>query len=214
MLSFRIPAWPSWPCLGPLPLPSSLLIFSPPIPIPAHQHSPCPHLELIPSPALSHLHRDTPAPLSPQTVPLKAKCPEQHKPFLGSLLPIPHSSVCGGGHPHAPQTSPAVTQPTHPLPAHTTVNYSTSEKSVCSSLQFMAKSPLGFPQGPQKNGRGVPVLPTERGHPRIWLWPQSRCCAQSLNLGSAAKLGNVLPCGHRHRWRLGHPGTPGSLGGH
>lgn len=70
----------------------------------------------------------------------------------------------------APQTSPAaslahtppaVTQPMHPLPINITVNYSTSEKSVCDSLQLMGKSLLGFPQGPQKNGRGVPVLPTE-----------------------------------------------------
>lgn len=47
----------------------------------------------------------------------------------------------------------------HPLPINTTVNYSTSEKSVCDSLRFMGKSPLGLLQGPQKNGRGSQSCP-------------------------------------------------------
>lgn len=101
---------------------------------------------------------------SHRLAPSRPSAQSSTNPSQAPPLPKP-GSVCEWGPPPSTPTSPAaslthhpaVTQPTHPLPINTTVNYSTSEKSVCDSLQFMGKSALGLPQNEEWDGGPSPA---------------------------------------------------------
>ena len=109
-----------------------------------------PASSLRPSPGSSHPCR---VPPHPRLLPHRLSRPRPSAQSLGSSTlsipdvqgrapsPSPLDQPCCIPHPH-----PAKTQPGHPLPSHTTVNYSALEKPVSSSLWFMGNRPLGLPQ--------------------------------------------------------------------